>query len=74
MNGFWLSSGRKTANLFEKLLHWSGKTMVVSKKYCKNISAPKLASSISSEIGEKISAETLRRALHNAGFHGRIPV
>ncbi|GFW98630.1 hypothetical protein TNCV_2758091 [Trichonephila clavipes] len=33
----------------------------------------KLASSISSEIGKKISAETVRRVLHNAGFHGRIP-
>ncbi|GFW66319.1 hypothetical protein TNCV_1712181 [Trichonephila clavipes] len=35
---------------------------------------PKLASSISSEIGKKISAETVRRVLHNAGFHGRTPV
>ncbi|GFX14180.1 transposable element Tc1 transposase [Trichonephila clavipes] len=38
------------------------------------LSAPNLASSISSEIWEKISAETVRRVLHNAGFHGRTPV
>ncbi|GFT40289.1 transposable element Tc1 transposase [Trichonephila clavipes] len=38
------------------------------------LSAPKLASSISSAIGEKISAETVRRVLHNARLHGRIPV
>ncbi|GFW84597.1 transposable element Tcb1 transposase [Trichonephila clavipes] len=38
------------------------------------LSAPKLASSVSSEIGKKISAETVRRVLHNAGFHGRTPV
>ncbi|GFX82089.1 uncharacterized protein TNCV_398191 [Trichonephila clavipes] len=38
------------------------------------LSAPKLASSILSEIGEKISVETIRRVLHNAGFHVRTPV
>ncbi|GFS76049.1 HTH_Tnp_Tc3_2 domain-containing protein [Trichonephila clavipes] len=38
------------------------------------LSAPKLASSISSEIGKKSSAETVRRVLHNAGFHDRTPV
>ncbi|GFW72018.1 transposable element Tc1 transposase [Trichonephila clavipes] len=38
------------------------------------LSAPKLASSISSEIAKKISVETVRRVLHNAGFHGHTPV
>ncbi|GFV09155.1 hypothetical protein TNCV_3761281 [Trichonephila clavipes] len=37
MNQLWLSSGRKTANLFEILLHRSEKATVVSKKYYKNI-------------------------------------
>ncbi|GFW38124.1 transposable element Tcb1 transposase [Trichonephila clavipes] len=38
------------------------------------LSAPKLASSVLSEIGKKISAESVRGVLHNAGFHGRTPV
>ncbi|GFW60983.1 transposable element Tcb2 transposase [Trichonephila clavipes] len=38
------------------------------------LSAPKLASSISSKIGGKISAETIRCVLRNAGFHSRTPV
>ncbi|GFS95177.1 uncharacterized protein TNCV_2705211 [Trichonephila clavipes] len=37
------------------------------------VKRPKLASSISSEIGVKISPKTVRRVLHNAGFHGRTP-
>ncbi|GFW28956.1 uncharacterized protein TNCV_202791 [Trichonephila clavipes] len=35
------------------------------------VSASKLALSMTSTIGEKISDETIRRTLHQYGFHGR---
>ncbi|GFQ67823.1 uncharacterized protein TNCT_634401 [Trichonephila clavata] len=38
------------------------------------MSASKLALSMASIIGEKISDETIRRTLHQYGFHGRTPI
>ncbi|GFS93076.1 transposable element Tcb1 transposase [Trichonephila clavipes] len=38
------------------------------------VSASKLALSMSSTIGENISDETIRRTLHQYGFHGRTPI
>ncbi|XP_055950831.1 uncharacterized protein LOC129984903 [Argiope bruennichi] len=38
------------------------------------VSASKLALSMSSTIGKKISDETIRRTLHQYGFHGRTPI
>ncbi|XP_055943149.1 uncharacterized protein LOC129972870 [Argiope bruennichi] len=37
------------------------------------VSASKLVLSMSSTIGKKISVETIRRTLHQYGFHGRTP-
>ncbi|GFT53627.1 uncharacterized protein TNCV_4986231 [Trichonephila clavipes] len=48
--------------------------IILSVKKNPLLSAPKHASSISSEIGKNISAENVRRVLYNAGFHGRTPV
>ncbi|XP_055951595.1 uncharacterized protein LOC129987664 [Argiope bruennichi] len=38
------------------------------------VSASKLALSMSSTIGKKISDETIRRTLHQYGFHDRTPI
>ncbi|GFU71165.1 hypothetical protein TNCV_1216891 [Trichonephila clavipes] len=38
------------------------------------VSASKLALSMSSTIGEKITDETIRHTLHQYGFHGRTPI
>ncbi|GFV07701.1 transposable element Tcb2 transposase [Trichonephila clavipes] len=57
----------------EILNHIAKRKIIRSVKKNPLLSAPKLASSISSEIGGKVSAETVRRVLHKAGFDGRTP-
>ncbi|GBL85946.1 hypothetical protein AVEN_63250-1 [Araneus ventricosus] len=59
----------------EEILRASTKRkMIGSEKKSPVLSAPKLASSISSEAGKSFSAETVRHALHYAGLHGRTSI
>ena len=63
--------GRKS----EKILITAPKNMIMHlvRKNTK-LRAPKLALSMSSEIGRSVSAETAGCVLHNAGLHGHTPI
>ncbi|GFV40650.1 transposable element Tcb1 transposase [Trichonephila clavipes] len=59
----------------KEILSTTAKRKIIhSVKKDPRVSASKLALSMSSTIGEKISDETIRSTLHQYGFHGRTPI
>ncbi|GFX62776.1 hypothetical protein TNCV_3351021 [Trichonephila clavipes] len=81
-NLIWFKKYKKTGSVAnipgrgrKEILSTTVKRKIIhSVKKDPRVSASKLALSMSSTIEEKISDETIRRTLHQYGFHGRTPI